>query len=249
MPATVYCADHHAWRDWLEANHTSVREIWLLFPKKHTGKPSVSYSEALDEALCFGWIDSLIKRIDDDWYARKFTPRSDNQNWSAVNKRHVARLIKGGRMLPAGLAKLGLDPKSEKPRPRLDSFKLTPDVIRSLKTNSKAWDNFNKLAPSHRQRYTVWIMSAKQDETRQRRVTDTGNFDALGDLAARVREANLFQVSNEFYEKALKTDRAKKNPIVREAILRVIGVTCNVVRLDEPVQRFCGRAGKLASLI
>ena len=172
MPNSVYCEDQQAWRHWLAGNHTSIREIWLLFPKKHTGKPCVTYDDALDEALCYGWIDSLIKRIDDDWYARKFTPRSDNQNWSAVNKKHVARLIKEGRMLPAGLAKFGRTESKPKPRPRLDSFKFTPDIVRSLKANSRAWGNFSKLAPTHQQRYTVWIMSAKQDETRQRRVKE-----------------------------------------------------------------------------
>ena len=172
MPSTVYCKDQQAWRDWLATNQTSIREIWLLFPKKHTGKPCVTYDDALDEALCVGWIDSLIKRIDDDWYARKFTPRSDNQNWSAINKKHVARLIKEGRMLPAGLARFGRTGSKPKPRPSLDSFKFTPDIVRSLKANSRAWENFSNLAPSHQQRYTVWIMSAKQDETRQRRVKE-----------------------------------------------------------------------------
>ena len=182
MRKTVYCTDCESWREWLGAHHASEREVWLLYPKKHTGKPCVSYTDALDEALCHGWIDSLIQRVDDDWYARKFTPRTDHQNWSDVNMKRVAGLMKEGRMLPAGIAKLGnRDRARQKPavRPNIKSFKLSPVFARDLKKNSKAWKNFENLAPSHKQRFVVWIMSAKQDETRRRRLKD-----AIGLLAA-----------------------------------------------------------------
>ncbi len=169
---TVYCPDEQSWRDWLASHHDSSREIWLLFTKKHTKKPCVTYGEALDEALCHGWIDSLIKRVDDDWYARKFTPRTNNQKWSEVNKRHVARLIKDGRMTSHGLAKVAYD-RNATPPPRPELPSTVPLFIsRQLKRNARAWENFNNLAPSHKRRYVGWIMFAKRDETRQKRLKE-----------------------------------------------------------------------------
>ncbi|HYR41832.1 MAG TPA: YdeI/OmpD-associated family protein [Terriglobia bacterium] len=172
---TVYCPDEQSWRNWLASHHDSSREIWLLFPKKHTGKPCVSYSDALDEGLCYGWIDSLIKRIDDDWYARKFTPRTDNRKWSEINKKRAARLIKDGRMMPVGIAKFrsenGSASAAPPPRPELPST-VPPFISRHLKRNARAWENFKNLAPSHKRRYVGWIMFAKRDETRQKRLKE-----------------------------------------------------------------------------
>jgi uncharacterized protein YdeI (YjbR/CyaY-like superfamily) len=173
---TVYCPDNQAWHDWLRRHHDSRREIWLLFPKKHTRKPCVSYSEALDEALCYGWIDSLIKRVDDDWYARKFTPRTNNQKWSELNKQRVATLMKAGRMMPVGIAKFAVDATSASnsgapSKPKLPST-VPLFISRNLKKNAKAWKNFNNLAPSHKSRYVWWIMFAKRDETRQKRLKE-----------------------------------------------------------------------------
>ena len=173
---TLYCPRLASWRHWLVRRHDSAREIWLLFPKKHMAKPCVTYNEALDEALCYGWIDSLVKRLDDDWYARKFTPRTNNTKWSELNKQRVARLIKEGRMMPSGLGKLWSteEPANTAKRPRkLEVPSTVPGVIsRSLKKNSQAWENFTKLAPSHRRRYIGWIMFAKREETRQKRLKE-----------------------------------------------------------------------------
>lgn len=93
------------WRDWLAAHHDREAAIWLVFFKKHTGKPCVSYQDAVDEALCFGWIDSIVRRLDDERYAQKFTPRKPKSNWSEINRRIFARLVREGRMTAAGLAK------------------------------------------------------------------------------------------------------------------------------------------------
>src|SRR3954447_21845386 len=90
------------WRRWLAEHHDSDTEVWLIFHKRHTGEPSVEYGDALDEALCFGWIDSLIKRLDDDRYARKFTPRKPDSKWSSVNRRRYAVLEASGRLMPSG---------------------------------------------------------------------------------------------------------------------------------------------------
>jgi len=99
--------DRESWRAWLAENHTSTKFVWVLFTKKHTGEPCMSYEESVEEALCFGWIDSTVKRIDDRMYARKFTPRTDYENWSELNKRRVEKCIREGRMTAAGLAKIG----------------------------------------------------------------------------------------------------------------------------------------------
>jgi uncharacterized protein YdeI (YjbR/CyaY-like superfamily) len=173
---TVYCPNIADWREWLAKHHDSVREIWLLFPKKSANKPCVSYSDALDEALCHGWIDSLIKRIDTDWYARKFTPRTNNQKWSELNKQRVAKLTKQQRMLPVGIEKFQTEQISARgevaqKKPELPST-VPPFIRRALKKNAKALDNFNKLAPSHRRRYLGWIMFAKREETRQKRLNE-----------------------------------------------------------------------------
>lgn len=176
LPNTVYCPDPQSWREWLAANHNSIREIWLLFPKKHVNKPCVSYDDALDEALCHGWIDSLIKRIDADWYARKFTPRTNNQKWSELNKRRMTRLMKEHRMLPVGLRKFQIQKEAaseevEAGKPKFPAA-VPLFISRELKKNAEAWENFNRLAPSHRRNYLAWIMFAKRDETRQKRLKE-----------------------------------------------------------------------------
>ena len=93
------------WREWLAKNHAVTAEVWLVFYKKHTGRPCLSYDEAVEEALCFGWIDSLVKRLGEDRYARKFTPRVDSSKWSAANLERMKRLVESGRMTEIGLAK------------------------------------------------------------------------------------------------------------------------------------------------
>ena len=117
---TFYAADRSKWRAWLAANGAAEREIWLVIYKKHTGTPCVSYDEAVVEALCFGWIDGLIKRLDDDRYARRFTPRKPGSNWSESNKVRVRKMIAEGRMTPAGQATItfSLDPVEDTPAVR-----------------------------------------------------------------------------------------------------------------------------------
>jgi uncharacterized protein YdeI (YjbR/CyaY-like superfamily) len=121
----VHVSTRDRWRKWLTANHQKEKDgIWLVFHKKHTGRPALDYEDAVEEALCFGWIDSLIKRIDDDKYGRKFTPRKDTSNWSSTNRRRVEKIIKEGRMTEFGLAKIEAAKTSDKwesaPRPRIN---------------------------------------------------------------------------------------------------------------------------------
>jgi uncharacterized protein YdeI (YjbR/CyaY-like superfamily) len=155
------------WRAWLAKHHASESEVWLIFHKKHTGKPSVAYEDAVDEALCYGWIDSLIKRIDDDRYARKFTPRKSDSNWSSVNIRRYASLKTGNRLAAAGLE------RSPEGRPVVDmpSVGSVPTYIeKAIKKNARAWRFFESLAPSYRRMYVAWVDTAKRDVTKQSRL-------------------------------------------------------------------------------
>jgi uncharacterized protein YdeI (YjbR/CyaY-like superfamily) len=167
------------WRAWLEQHHQLEPEVWLIFWKAHTGQPCISYADALDEALCYGWIDSLIQKIDEDRYARKFTPRTNTANWSEVNQRKVARLIRAGRMTPAGMEKLGsltladleaLEARPKAPRP---AEVEVPEAIQAgLQASPLAWQNFCGLTPSQRRLYIGWISSAKRPETCNRRIQE-----------------------------------------------------------------------------
>jgi uncharacterized protein YdeI (YjbR/CyaY-like superfamily) len=160
-------------RRWLEAEGEKTFELLVGFHKKSSGKPSISYSEALDEALCFGWIDGVRHSIDADAYTIRFTPRKPKSQWSAVNIRHVERLTKAGRMRPAGVkafegAKDQLRKYSYEQR---NQATLPPQDEKRLRANRKAWDFFQAQAPWYRRVSIFWIMSAKKEETQQRRFT------------------------------------------------------------------------------
>ena len=170
---TTSAADRGEWRAWLEKHQATEREVWLVYPKKGTGKPSVTYLESLEEALCFGWIDSLIHKIDEEKYARKFTPRRPDSKWSELNKHLVAKLVKQGRMTGAGLATVDfILPGADEPRPQRLELTL-PDWLKAgLMTNPIAWEYFSHLPPSHQRAYIGWISTAKMEETRQRRIRE-----------------------------------------------------------------------------
>jgi len=163
-----------AWRAWLEEHHATEREVWLIFYKQSSRQPSLDYGDARDEALCFGWIDSIIQKIDAERYARKFTQRANTEKWSEVNLRRMAVLIAEGRMTPAGLAKLGsaqpIAPST--PRAALKPLEIPPEVEQTLRAHPQAWENFCKLPPSHRKRYLGWALDAKREETRQKRLRE-----------------------------------------------------------------------------
>ena len=164
------------WRAWLEENHATAKEAWLIIYKKHTGKASLSYEEAVEEALCFGWIDGVLKPIDDEKYALRYSPRQKGSVWSETNKRRVAKLIKQGRMTEAGLAKVKEAKANGEWRAatlREDTANIPDDLRQALKANSLARHNFDRLAPSHKRQYIYWITSAKTDKTRQRRIAET----------------------------------------------------------------------------
>ena len=165
------------WRAWLVKHHDSEAEVWLVFHKRHTGRPSIAYDDAVEEALCFGWIDSLIKRLDDDRYARKFTPRKPDSRWSTANRKRYAQLKGRGRLKPAGLKRPPTDRRYDAPQPVPSKM---PQYIReALSGRPAAWNRFESLAPSLRRKYIGWIDSAKRQETKTRRLQE-----AIGLLAA-----------------------------------------------------------------
>jgi uncharacterized protein YdeI (YjbR/CyaY-like superfamily) len=161
------------WRQWLAEHHDSESEVWLVFHKRHTGVASIDYTDALDEALCFGWVDSLVKRLDDRRYARKFTPRRADSRWSAINRTRYAALEASGRLHPAGIERApterGYDPRP----PRFEMPSALPAYIQAaLEKHPRALRHFEALAPSQRRRYLGWIESAKQSATKQRRLKE-----------------------------------------------------------------------------
>lgn len=163
-------SDRSDWRKWLEKNHASSSGIWVVFFKDHTGVKTLSYQESLDEALCFGWIDSLIKRLDDDRYARKFTPRKPASKWSDINRKRWTELKLAGELMPAGLAAAPTD-NSYHRKPHVPA--LPAYIAKALKANTEAWRFFQALAPSHRRQYVAWIHTARLPATRDRRIKET----------------------------------------------------------------------------
>lgn len=159
------------WRDWLSQNGDSTTEIWLVYYKKHTGKPSLSYQEALEEALCFGWIDGIRQRMDEERYAQRFTPRRPRSAWSETNKRLAVHLAHKGRMTPAGLACIDFPLDSSEAKPPVKKDIPLPDWMETaLKAHPAAWEFFNSLPPSHRKRYIGWMSSARKEETQRARL-------------------------------------------------------------------------------
>ena len=168
----IYLPDTVSWRKWLEANHDKLNGVWLIYYKKHSGIPRVPYNEAVEEALCFGWIDSIVKRIDEERYMQKFTPRKPGSSWSESNKSRVSHLIQEGKMTPAGMKTIEVAKANGKWDEIVDAkkeFAFSDDVLTLLKSNGKAHKTFKNLSPSHKKQYTKWVMSAKKPETQLKR--------------------------------------------------------------------------------
>jgi uncharacterized protein YdeI (YjbR/CyaY-like superfamily) len=159
-------------RRWLQKNHERVQELWVGFYKKESGRPSLTWPESVDEALCFGWIDGVRKRVDEISYTIRFTPRKAGSFWSPVNTRRVAELTKAGKMAPAGVAAFE---RRDHQRTRRYSYerttaRLTPAEARLMKASPGAWEFLRAQAPSY-QRLAAWfVASARKPETRRRRL-------------------------------------------------------------------------------
>ena len=171
MKQIFYAPDRESWRGWLSEHGSRESEVWLVYYKAKTGQPTISYNDSLEEALCFGWVDSLIQKIDEEKYARKFTPRRPGSHWSEVNKHLAARLAKEGRMTGAGLEKMDFPPEeASAARPRRPELP-TPDWMEAgLKSSPTAWENYSQLPPSQQRLFILWLSDAKKEATRQRRI-------------------------------------------------------------------------------
>jgi uncharacterized protein YdeI (YjbR/CyaY-like superfamily) len=163
------------WRKWLENNHDKKKEAWLLHYKKDSGKAGVSYVEAVEEAICFGWIDSKMKSIDEGKFILKYSPRRAKSIWSQNNKEKAERLIESGRMTNAGLAKIEEAKKSgawDNAYTDRRKRRMPFDLKKALQTDEAAWNNFQAFANSYRNMYIAWVNSARTEETRMRRISE-----------------------------------------------------------------------------
>jgi len=164
------------WRLWLKENHAKETEVWLVFLKQHTPKPNLSYNDAVEEALCFGWIDGIKRSIDEDRYMHRFSPRKPNSQWSKSNRERVRRLLKAGQIASAGKHAVEQAKRngywSESVGARND-FSMPTEFSAQLNGNPKAASFFASLARSYQQQYIAWIATAKRPETRQRRLVET----------------------------------------------------------------------------
>lgn len=171
-----------AFRKWLAGNHTRAKELWVGFYKKSSGKPSITWPESVDEALCFGWIDGLRKTIDEESYKIRFTPRKPNSIWSAVNIRNAEKLLKEKRMQPTGLK--AFEARKEYRSGIYSYEQRSPELVEpysgKLKRNKTAWKFFQAQPPGYRKTINWWIVSAKKEETRLKRLEQLIEESAAG---------------------------------------------------------------------
>ncbi len=169
MQDPAFFPTQDAFHGWMEDHYTRNDELWVGYYKKNTGRPSISWSASVDVALCFGWIDGIRKSIDDQSYKIRFTPRKPNSVWSAVNVQKVNVLIDAGKMKPAGLHLFHSRSDKEGYTSQNRNMLLDPAFEAQLMANETAWAFFTNLAPSYKRESIWWVMSAKRDDTRQKR--------------------------------------------------------------------------------
>jgi uncharacterized protein YdeI (YjbR/CyaY-like superfamily) len=174
-PNSVHPLSRAEWRQWLAEHHTRPQGVWLISYKKATGKPTVTYDEAVEEALCFGWIDSKGNKLDDERTMLWFAPRRPGTGWSRPNKERIERLIAAGLMMPAGLAKIERA-KADGSWSALDAveaLEVPPDLAAALAANPAAEEHFTAFPRSAKRAILFWIQSAKRAETRANRIAET----------------------------------------------------------------------------
>jgi uncharacterized protein YdeI (YjbR/CyaY-like superfamily) len=169
-------------RDWLDANHRTATELWLGCYRKATGKPSIAWSDSVDEALCVGWIDGVRVGLDEESYSQRFTPRRKGSTWSAINVAKVGVLTEAGRMRPAGLAAFAARTEGNT---AIYSYEQPPavfsdDELARFRAEAAAWADWEKRPPSYRKAVTHWVTSAKQAATRTRRLETLIEDSAAG---------------------------------------------------------------------
>lgn len=170
-----YAKDRRAWRRWLTNHHLRAQSVWLVYYKKDSGTPSITYPEAVEEALCFGWVDSRPNKLDATRYKQLFSPRKPKSPWSAINKKRVALLIENERMTSAGLSKVNAAKKdgSWSYYDGVDALAVPKDLRAALASSSAAKRHFAEFPSSSRKIILWWIMSAKRPETRAKRIAET----------------------------------------------------------------------------
>lgn len=166
------------WRDWLAQNHSTEKSIWLIIYKKDSGTPSVTYDEAVDEALCFGWIDSKPNKRDEDSFYQFFAKRNPKSNWSRVNKEKVERLLKANKIATAGIEMIEIAQQNGTwtALDDVENLVIPKDLQVELEKYSKAADNFEAFPRSVKRGILEWVLNAKKTETRQKRITETASL-------------------------------------------------------------------------
>jgi uncharacterized protein YdeI (YjbR/CyaY-like superfamily) len=151
---TLHVANRDDWRSWLEEHYRSEGEVWLVYYRKETGKRRIPYNDAVEEALCFGWIDSMVKNLDQERYAQRYTPRRPKSGFSQTNKERLKRLIGQGKVMPDVLAILG--------DVGLEGFEYPPDIMAAIRENEKAWENFQRYSGSYQRIRIAYIDGARK---------------------------------------------------------------------------------------
>jgi uncharacterized protein YdeI (YjbR/CyaY-like superfamily) len=166
---TLYVIKRKDWRRWLSKNYNKKKEIWLVYYKKSSGKPRIAYDEAVEEALCFGWIDSIVKRIDSEKHSQRFSPRRKGSQLSEINHERVKKLIKQGKMTEAGLQAISFTKRE---------LKIKPDVLKKMKENKEVWNNFRKFPDSY-QRVRIAYIESQRKHSKQAFEKSLNNFIKL----------------------------------------------------------------------
>jgi uncharacterized protein YdeI (YjbR/CyaY-like superfamily) len=182
MEKALYFKNRLEWRKWLTENYSSQQEVWLVHYKKHSHKSSINLDDAVQEAICFGWIDSKLISIDEEKFILKYTPRKVNSIWSKINTERAEKLIESGKMTDAGLVKIEEAKKrgfwntayTNKKKDR-----IPPDLKEALREDKNAWINFQQFANSYRNTYIGWVSGAKTETTRVKRITEVVKRSAL----------------------------------------------------------------------
>ncbi|GCE31806.1 hypothetical protein KDA_72900 [Dictyobacter alpinus] len=185
-----YAQDRHQWRRWLEEHHATSPGIWLIAYKQQTARPSVSYSDAVEEALCFGWVDSRPNVLDEERYIRLFSPRNPKSSWSRLNKQRVEKLIAQGLMAAAGFKAIEEAKRNGawNSYDAIEDLTLPADLDNALRANPTAHQYFHAFSPSVKKSILWWIESAKRTETRKKRIEETTRLAAMNIKANQYRQ-------------------------------------------------------------
>ncbi|MBM2841141.1 MAG: hypothetical protein HW412_1669 [Bacteroidetes bacterium] len=160
---TLYVSTRKGWRSWLAKRHATEKEIWLIYYKKNSGKPRIPYNDAVEEALCYGWIDSILKPIDGEKYAQRFSPRKPKAKWSAMNIERLRRLLRQKKVTEAGMgaAKDALGTLRSQRTDRKSRVVIPPDILKALKTDPTTWKNFSRYPASYKRIRVGWIDASR----------------------------------------------------------------------------------------